>query len=96
MTIDVADDVAPTEPSGGPSDVARTETADDRTFLSWTLVLEIEGRWPWQRAVDRAPRAELVRCRPHPACGPYIDPMPSRHFSCRFRAAMLLQQSRMR
>lgn len=27
-----------------------------RTFLSWTLVLEIEGRWPWQhrRAVDRA------------------------------------------
>jgi uncharacterized membrane protein len=24
-----------------------------RTFLSWTLVLEIEGRWPWQR--DLAP-----------------------------------------
>ena len=22
-----------------------------RTFLSWTLVLEIEGRWPWQREV---------------------------------------------
>jgi uncharacterized membrane protein len=20
-----------------------------RTFLSWSLVLEIEGRWPWQR-----------------------------------------------
>jgi len=20
-----------------------------RTFLSWTLVLELEGRWPWQR-----------------------------------------------
>jgi hypothetical protein len=20
-----------------------------RTFLSWTLVLDIEGRWPWQR-----------------------------------------------
>jgi uncharacterized membrane protein len=20
-----------------------------RTFLSWTLVLEIEGQWPWQR-----------------------------------------------
>ena len=19
-----------------------------RTFLSWTLVLEVEGRWPWQ------------------------------------------------
>jgi len=36
-----------------------------RTFLSWTLVLEIEGRWPWRRellprnvardAVDRVP-----------------------------------------
>lgn len=27
-----------------------------RTFLSWTLVLEIDGRWPWQRdvPVDRA------------------------------------------
>jgi uncharacterized membrane protein len=24
-----------------------------RTFLSWTLVLEIEGRWPWQRANQR-------------------------------------------
>lgn len=23
-----------------------------RTFLSWTLVLEIEGQWPWRR--DRA------------------------------------------
>ena len=22
-----------------------------RTFLSWTLVLEIEGRWPWQQKV---------------------------------------------
>jgi uncharacterized membrane protein len=22
-----------------------------RTFLSWTLVLEIEGCWPWQRGV---------------------------------------------
>jgi uncharacterized membrane protein len=24
-----------------------------RTFLSWTLVLEIEGRWPWKRVPDR-------------------------------------------
>jgi uncharacterized membrane protein len=24
-----------------------------RTFLSWTLVLEIEGSWPWQRRSDR-------------------------------------------
>jgi hypothetical protein len=26
-----------------------------RTFLSWTLVLEIEGRWPWARELI-APR----------------------------------------
>lgn len=25
-----------------------------RTFLSWTLVLEIEGRWPWERGSDHA------------------------------------------
>ena len=24
-----------------------------RTFLSWTLVLEIEGHWPWQRGKRR-------------------------------------------
>ncbi|MGO9675473.1 MAG: DUF1622 domain-containing protein [Methylocella sp.] len=24
-----------------------------RTFLSWTLVLEIEGRWPWRMAAAR-------------------------------------------
>ena len=23
-----------------------------RTFLSWSLVVEIEGRWPWQRSRD--------------------------------------------
>src|SRR6478609_830771 len=30
-----------------------------RTFLSWTLVLEIEGRWPWQR--DLAATAQIER-----------------------------------
>jgi uncharacterized membrane protein len=25
-----------------------------RTFLSWTLVLEIEGRWPWSRGAEAA------------------------------------------
>src|SRR5262249_38764719 len=25
-----------------------------RTFLSWTLVLEIEGRWPWQAERESA------------------------------------------
>jgi uncharacterized membrane protein len=29
-----------------------------RTFLSWTLVLEIEGRWPWQRDLASAARTE--------------------------------------
>lgn len=24
-----------------------------RTFLSWALVLEAEGRWPWQSAAER-------------------------------------------
>lgn len=30
-----------------------------RTFLSWSLELELEGRWPWQqgRARDQAPGA---------------------------------------
>ena len=23
-----------------------------RTFLSWALVVEIEGRWPWHRTMD--------------------------------------------
>lgn len=26
-----------------------------RTFLSWSLALELEGRWPWQRGAE-APR----------------------------------------
>ena len=25
-----------------------------RTFLSWSLALELEGHWPWQRPVERA------------------------------------------
>ncbi|MGX7725344.1 DUF1622 domain-containing protein [Rhodococcus pyridinivorans] len=25
-----------------------------RTFLSWSLQLEIDGRWPWQRSVPEA------------------------------------------
>jgi len=25
-----------------------------RTFLSWSLGLELEGRWPWQRAAEGA------------------------------------------
>ena len=26
-----------------------------RTFLSWSLALELDGRWPWQRATPRSP-----------------------------------------
>ena len=33
-----------------------------RTFLSWSLALELEGRWPWQRSiaevVDSSARTE--------------------------------------
>lgn len=25
-----------------------------RTFLSWSLEVEIEGRWPWRRAVEKS------------------------------------------
>jgi uncharacterized membrane protein len=25
-----------------------------RTFLSWSLTVEIEGRWPWQARVEQA------------------------------------------
>lgn len=30
-----------------------------RTFLSWSIVVEVEGRWPWQ--AGRAPEAEDKR-----------------------------------
>jgi uncharacterized membrane protein len=26
-----------------------------RTVLSWTLVVEMEGRWPWQQAINENP-----------------------------------------
>lgn len=26
-----------------------------RTFLSWSLALELEGRWPWQRSASATP-----------------------------------------
>lgn len=27
-----------------------------RTFLSWSLVVEIEGRWPWEKRDPNAPK----------------------------------------
>ncbi len=32
-----------------------------RTFLSWSVVVEIEGRWPWRAAADRSGREALER-----------------------------------
>jgi uncharacterized membrane protein len=26
-----------------------------RTFLSWSLALELDGRWPWQRSPSTQP-----------------------------------------
>jgi uncharacterized membrane protein len=36
-----------------------------RTFLSWSVVVEIDGRWPWQAAAATAQReqAEVVDAR---------------------------------
>ncbi len=36
-----------------------------RTFLGWTLTVEVEGRWPWQKAV-RAGSSEGTAGRPAP------------------------------
>ena len=33
-----------------------------RTFLSWTLVLEIEGRWPWRRDPHRRRHSRDRQC----------------------------------
>jgi uncharacterized membrane protein len=41
-----------------------------RTFLSWTLVLEIEGRWPWRREPLRAADALSVGMTGPQACVP--------------------------
>ncbi len=30
-----------------------------RTFLSWSIVVEVEGRWPWQRRAQSAGRTPL-------------------------------------
>ena len=35
-----------------------------RTFLSWTMVLEMTGRWPWQRPHSKPDANILVRAKP--------------------------------
>jgi uncharacterized membrane protein len=32
-----------------------------RTFLGWSLAVEIEGRWPWQARTEKEPRTEKPR-----------------------------------
>ena len=31
-----------------------------RTFLSWSLELEISGRWPWQKEKEKEPAGEMA------------------------------------
>ncbi len=33
-----------------------------RTFLSWSLEVELEGYWPWQRRQVEADRAAAEKC----------------------------------
>lgn len=41
-----------------------------RTFLSWSIVVEIEGRWPWSAALRHASAAEGEVTPPSPAAKP--------------------------
>jgi len=34
-----------------------------RTFLSWSLTVEIEGRWPWQRKQEGYAICNIIRSR---------------------------------
>jgi len=37
-----------------------------RTFLSMTLQLEVEGRWPWQQPRNRSPEQGVPNAQPSP------------------------------
>jgi uncharacterized membrane protein len=37
-----------------------------RTFLSWSLALELEGRWPWQRLDERPAPQPQPQPQPQP------------------------------
>lgn len=41
-----------------------------RTFLSWSLTLELEGRWPWQRDATRGSLASVQPESAHQAPQP--------------------------
>src|SRR5262245_45813575 len=57
-----------------------------RTFLSWTLVLEIEGQWPWQRTASKSFDAAVSSNSqpPSPSSGP--DEAPAAIARARERA----------
>ena len=35
-----------------------------RTFLSWSLTVEIEGRWPWQSRSETNTRSDVEQAKP--------------------------------
>jgi uncharacterized membrane protein len=46
-----------------------------RTFLSWSLTVEIEGRWPWQARTESGdPLGGLGRPTPSGETGNHTDP----------------------
>jgi uncharacterized membrane protein len=44
-----------------------------RTFLSWSLAVEIEGRWPWQARTDKDIPADAAKGMA-PSCEPARTP----------------------
>ena len=72
LEILVAGDVISTvavEPTFGSVGVLAVIVAV-RTFLSWSITLETEGRWPWQRRLGEASRADGRTDVPPPAPTP--------------------------
>ena len=44
-----------------------------RTFLSWSLELEVEGRWPWQKAADHAAAGDATSSDEAASSGDAVD-----------------------
>jgi uncharacterized membrane protein len=44
-----------------------------RTFLSWSLVVELEGHWPWQAAAARGRKTESIEDDRGPVLGAVGD-----------------------
>src|SRR5689334_5679253 len=52
-----------------------------RTFLSFSLQVEIEGVLPWRRAAAQASPAPVVAVRAPAAAGGYVPPYPAGGFA---------------